>query len=61
MIPFKSPLQLTVPPTLEKRLDALSALRTLQAQDEEFVRRRRAEIAALRRDAEQLQRDFAAF
>lgn len=61
MIPFKSPLQLTVPPTLEKRLDALAALRTLQAQDEKLVRERRAAIAALRRDADQLQRDFAVF
>jgi hypothetical protein len=60
MIPFKSPLLLTVPPTLEKRLEALAALRTLQAQDEELVRQRRAAIAALRRDFDKLQRDFAA-
>jgi hypothetical protein len=50
MIPFKSPLLLTVPPTLEKRLEALAALRTLQAQDEALYQRRRAAIAALRRD-----------
>jgi hypothetical protein len=61
MIPFKSPLLLTVPPTLEKRLEALAALRTLQAQDEELVRQRRAAIAALRRDADKLQRDFPVF
>jgi len=61
MIPFKSPLLLTVPPTLEKRLEALAALRTLQAQDEELVRQRRVEIAAVRRDIDELQRDFLAF
>jgi hypothetical protein len=60
MIPFKSPLLLTVPPTLEKRLEALAALRTLQAQDEELARQRRVAIAALRRDFDELQRDFAA-
>ena len=51
MIPFKSPLQLTVPPTLEKKLEALAALRTLQAQDEELMRERRAAIAALRQSS----------
>lgn len=61
MIPFKSHLLLTVPPTLEKRLEALAALRTLQAQDEEFVRQRRAAIAALRRDFEELRRNYPAF
>ncbi len=50
MIPFKSPLRLTVPPTLEKWLEALAALRTLQAQDEAVYQQRRAEIAALCRD-----------
>ncbi len=60
MIPFKSPLLLTVPPTLEKWLDALGALRTLQAQDAELVRQRRAAIAAVRRDFDELQRDVAA-
>jgi len=59
MMPLKSPLQLTTPPTLEKQLEALAALRTLQAQDEELVRQRRAEIVALRRDFEVLQRDIA--
>ncbi len=60
MIPFKSSLLLNVPPTLEKKLDALGALRTLQAQDAELVRQRRAAIAALRRDFDELQRDVAA-
>jgi hypothetical protein len=60
MIPFKSPLLLTVPPTLEKRLEALAALRTLLAQDEELVRQRRAAIAAVRRDLEQMQREVGA-
>jgi hypothetical protein len=54
MIPFKSHLLLTVPPTLEKKLEALAALRTLQAQDQELVRQRRAAIAALRRDFDEL-------
>lgn len=61
MIPFKPILQLTVPPTLEKWLETLGALRTLQAQDEELVRWRRNEIAALHRDIEELQRNVAAF
>jgi hypothetical protein len=60
MIPFKSPLLLTVPPTLEKKLEALAALRTLQMQDQELARQRRAAIAALRRDFDEWQRDFAA-
>jgi len=60
MTPLKSPLQLTTPPTLEKKLEALAALRTLQAHDEELVRQRRAEIVTLRRDFEALQRDVAA-
>jgi hypothetical protein len=60
MIPFKSPLLLTVPPTLEKRLEALAALPTLLAQDEELVRQRRAAIAAVRRDIEELRREVAA-
>jgi hypothetical protein len=38
------------PPTLEKRLEALAAARTLLAQEHEFARRRREEIAALRRE-----------
>jgi hypothetical protein len=59
MIPFKSPLLLTVPPTLEKRLEAFAALRTLLAQDEALYHQRRAEIAALRRDFEELRREVA--
>jgi hypothetical protein len=59
MTPFKSPLLLTVPPTLEKKLEALAALRMLEAQDEELVRQRRVAIAALRRGLDELQQDFA--
>jgi hypothetical protein len=53
--------QLTVPPTLEKRLEVLAAFRSLVSQDDELVRQRRAEIAALRREAEVLRRCIDAF
>ena len=53
--------RLTVPPTLEKQRDALEAFRTLISQDDEFVRQRRDEIAALRREAEDLRRCLDAF
>jgi len=53
--------RLTVPPTLEKRLEVLEAFRTLVSQDDELVRQRRAEIAALRREAEDLRRCIDAF
>ncbi len=40
----------TVPaPTLQKQLEVLAAARSLATQDDEFWRRRRAEIAAIRR------------
>jgi|GEM_PF-5713479 len=48
--------RLTVPPTLEKRREALEAFRTLVGQDDELVEQRRAKIAALRRDAEDIRR-----
>jgi hypothetical protein len=47
---------LTLPPTLEKQRDVLEAFRTLTGQDDELVQCRRAEIAAIRRDAEDIQR-----
>ena len=48
--------RLTLPPTLEKRLETLEAFRTLVSQDDELLRQRRAEIAALRREAEDIRR-----
>jgi hypothetical protein len=42
------------PPTLEKQLGVLAAARSLATQDDEFWRRRRAEIAALRRELGEL-------
>lgn len=45
------------PPTMEKRLEAMQALRALDAQDDERLRERRAEIGALRRDLETLRGD----
>ncbi len=53
--------RLTMPPTLEKRLEVLEAFRTLVSQDDEHVRQRRAEIAALRREAEDIRRCVDAF
>jgi hypothetical protein len=53
--------RLTVPPTLEKQLEVLEAFRTLVSQDDELVRQRCAEIAALRREAEDLRRCVDAF
>jgi len=55
MIPYKSPLLTTVPPTFEKRLEILDAIRTLAAEDEhDRLRRRRAERASVRRDLGEL-------
>jgi hypothetical protein len=48
--------RLTLPPTLEKRRDVLEAFRTLVDQDDELVQQRRAEIAAIRREAEDIRR-----
>lgn len=39
MIPYKSSVLLTVPPTLEKRLEVLDAIRTLAAQEAEAAQR----------------------
>jgi hypothetical protein len=49
-------INLTLPPTLEKRREVLEAFRTLAGQDDELVQRRRAEIAAIRREAEDIRR-----
>jgi hypothetical protein len=53
--------RLTVPPTLEKQREALEAFRTLASQDDEAIRQRRAEIAAIRRDLDDLRRFIDAF
>jgi hypothetical protein len=57
MIPYKSPLLTSMPPTPEKRLEVLQAMCALAAQEDEQVRQRRADIAALRRDFEALRRN----
>ena len=51
MTSYKNGLVLVPPPTLEKRLEALQAARTVLAQEYEW---RRNEIAALRREAGEL-------
>ncbi len=48
--------RLTAPPTLEKQREMLEAFRTLAGQDDELVQQRRAEIAAIRRDLEDMRR-----
>lgn len=53
--------RLTLPPTLEKRLETLEAFRTLVSQDDELLRQRRTEIAALRGEAEHIRRRIDAF
>jgi hypothetical protein len=59
---MKPPLPRTlsaVPQTLHARLEIAKAIRTLAGPDEdELLRRRRAEIAAIRRDLEALSRDI---
>ena len=47
----------TTPRTLEKQRDVMEAMRALAAQDDQQLRRRRADITALRRDLEALGRD----
>ncbi len=53
--------RLTLPPTLEKWRDVLDAYRTLVDQDDELIQQRRAEIAAIRREAEDIRRFIDAF
>ncbi|MGD0026008.1 MAG: hypothetical protein ABSC37_15565 [Xanthobacteraceae bacterium] len=60
MIPYKPRTATTMPKTLEKRLEVMAALRTLAAQEDEQLRQRRAEIAALRRELEQMARSLPA-
>lgn len=59
---MKPPLPRTlsaVPQTLHARLEIAKAIRTLAGPDEdELLRQRRAEIAAIRRDLEALSRDI---
>jgi hypothetical protein len=59
---MKPPLPHTlsaVPQTLHARLEIAKAIRTLAGPDEdELLRQRRAEIAAIRRDLEALSRDI---
>jgi hypothetical protein len=50
-----------VPQTLEKRLDILHAFRRLAAQDDERIRQRRAEIASIRRELEEIAQEANKF
>ncbi len=54
MTSYKPGISTVPPPTLEKQLEVLAAARALATQDDEFWRQRRAEIAAIRRDAGKL-------
>jgi len=58
MIPYKPNVLTSVPPTLEKLREVMQAMRTLAAQDDKLLRQRQANIAALRRDFEQLRRSL---
>jgi hypothetical protein len=49
MTSYRPGIATVPPPTLEKQLEVLAAARSLATQDDEFWRRRRAEIAAIRR------------
>jgi hypothetical protein len=54
MTPYKSTLLTAVPPTLEKRLGVMNAIRSLAAPDQdERLRARGVEIAGIRRDLQQ--------
>ncbi len=53
--------RLTAPPTLEKQREMLEAFRTLASQDDELIQQRRAEIAAIRRELEDIRRFIDAF
>lgn len=58
MIPYRSPLLTAVPQSLEKRLEIMGAIRTLTMPDvDDQVRKRQADIAALRRDLETIRED----
>jgi hypothetical protein len=50
-------IEYTVPPTVEKWLEATQALHALIVDEHERLRQRRSEIAAIRRDLERLRRD----
>jgi hypothetical protein len=50
-----------VPQTLEKRLDILCAFCTLAAHDDERIRQRRAEVASIRRELEEIRQEANKF
>jgi hypothetical protein len=59
MIPYKSHLATTVPESSEARLEIMRAIRALSMQHEdEKIRRRHAEIAAIRRDLDEIAGSF---
>jgi hypothetical protein len=59
MTAYRSPVSTAVPLPLEKRLEIIEAIRALAASDDEQVHKRRADIAALRRDLENLKEIIA--
>ena len=59
MITRKSPVLMAVPQSPERRLEIIEAIRTLIAPDEGPIRRRRADIAVLRHDLEELSQNVA--
>jgi hypothetical protein len=59
MSPYKSPLETAVPNSLEVRREIVKAILTLAGDQDERLRPRRAEIASLRRDLEDIAEDIA--
>jgi len=58
MIPYKSHRPTALPKTLEARLEIMKAIGTLAAQHEDEQLRRRAEIASIRRELEEIAQDL---
>jgi len=58
MMRDKQAIAAVAPPTLQKRLEVIEAMCTLAAQEDEQVRHRQEEIAAVRRDFDALRRDW---
>jgi hypothetical protein len=60
MIPYKSPLETTVPNSLEVRLEIAKALQTLAGDQDERLRQRPAEIASIRCELEEIAQEVRA-
>lgn len=59
MIPYKWPVARAVPQSLQARLEIAKAIRTLADTDDEALRQRRAEIAAIRREWKAIAEEFS--